>query len=338
MSDVLERLRAANPVTDPPQPDLRDFRRTFDEATRSGSLPVRTRTPDASGWRGVLRPTRSRWAAVAVALAVVLSIVAVLSRSGGGISLVQRAYAATDPAGGIVYYATSTRLTFGLGARTSTVESRTQVWRSGSRSRRVEIAETPTRKGRVVQTESHKQTTYEQATERIAGGETNNSYSSARNTVFKGFLAFRGGVSPESVDCRLAPTCSLTTEDPVLALDALYAAGHVHQAGHAQFNGVTLTVLETSSVRRTQPARLHSIRLNPSVRILVDPKTGDPVELTTRYGRQFGALTTTTIFHNYQHLKLTPQTKRLLRFKAHPHARVECVPALHCLSSKTGRR
>ena len=330
MSDVLERLRAANPVFDSPQPDLLSFRRTFDERCALGSSPVHTRTPDAPGWRGVLRHTRSWWIAATAALAVVLTIVAVLSRTGGGISLVQRAYAATDPAGGIVYYATSTRSTFGSGARSSTIESRAQVWRSGSRSRRVETTETHTRGGRPAQRGS-----YEQATERIADGETGSSYSSIRNTVFKGFLAFKGSISPESVNCRLAPACSLTREDPVQALHELYAAGRVHEAGHAQLNGATLTVLETSSVRRTQPAPLHFTRLNPSTRILIDPKTGAPVELTTRYGRQPGALTTTTIFHKYQHLELTPQTERLLRFRVHPHARVECVPALHCPLKQT---
>jgi hypothetical protein len=330
MSDVLERLRAANPVSDSPQPDLVGFRRTFDERCAPGSSPVRTRTPGAPRWRGVLRPGQSRWIAVTGALAVVLTIVAVLSRTGGGISLVQRAYAATDPAGGIVYYATSTRLRIGSGARSSTIESRAQVWRSGSRSRRVETTEIHTRGGRPAQGGS-----YEQTSERIAGGETGSSYSSIRNTVFKGFLAFRGSITPESVNCRLAPTCSLTREDPVLALHELYAAGRVHEAGHAQLNGATLTVLETGSLRRTQPEPLRFTRLNPSTRILLDPKTGAPVELTTRDGRQPGALTTTTIFHKYQHLKLTPQTERLLRFKTHPHARVECVPALHCPLKQT---
>ncbi|MGA9876422.1 MAG: hypothetical protein WBQ21_11495 [Solirubrobacteraceae bacterium] len=330
MSDVLERLRAANPVSDSPQPDLLDFRRTFEERCAVGSSPFRTRTRGASRWRGALRPTRSGWMAVTAALVVVLTVVVTLSRGGAGISLVQRAYAATDPAGGIVYYATSTRLTIGSGGRSSTVESRAQVWRSGSRSRRVETAETRTREGRPARRGS-----YEQATERVARGETNNSYSSIGNTVFKGFLAFSGSVSPESVNCRLAPVCSLTTEDPVLALRELYAAGRVREVGHTRLNGATLTVLEADSVLRTQPAPLHFIRLSPSTRILIDPKTGAPVELTTRYGRQPRALTTTTIFHKYQHLKLTPQTEQLLRFKSHPHARVECVPALHCPLKQT---
>jgi hypothetical protein len=140
-------------------------------------------------------------------------------------------------------------------------------------------------------------------------------------------LTFRGGTSPESINCRLSPACSLTTEDPVLALHELYAAGRVHEAGHAQLKGKTLTILESGSVGRTQPAPLRSTRLIPSARILVDPKTGAPVELTTRYDQHPQAPTSTTIFHEYKHLELTPRTEQLLKFRSHPHARIECVPS-----------
>ena len=106
-----------------------------------------------------------------------------------------------------------------------------------------------------------------------------------------------------------------------MALRALYAAGALHEVGHAQLDGRTLTVLEVSSPK---PFRISAQR------VLLDPKTGAPVELITHYGRQLGALTSTTIFHIYEHLKLTAQTERLLRFRVHPHARLECVLALHC--------
>lgn len=331
MSDVFERLRAANPVFDCTQPDLDEFLSGLDERSAEGPSPVRRGKSGAPDWRLTLPLVRSRRiAAGTIAVAIVLAIAAVVSRTGGGISLVQRAYAATDPAGGIVYYTTSTRSTFGSGRRTSSIESRAQVWRSGLRSRRVEIVTSHLHDGQAAQ-----RGIYEQATVRIASGETNNSYSSTRNTVFKGFLAFRGNTSPESVNCRLSPSCAVTTEDPVLALRELYAAGRMHEAGHLQLNGETLTVLEAGSVQRTEPAPLRFTRLNPSARILVDPKTGAPVELTTRYDQQPQAPTSTTIFHEYKHLALNPQTERLLRFRAHPHARVECVPALHCSAKQT---
>jgi hypothetical protein len=331
MSDVFERLRAANPVSDCPQPDLDEFLSRLDERSAEESSPVRRGRSGAPGWRLTLPPLRS-WRIAAggvITVAVVLAIIAVIPRTGGDISLVQRAYAATDPAGGIVYYTTSTRSTFGSGARTSSIESRAQVWRSGLLSRRVETVTNHLHDGQAAQRGS-----YEQATARIASGETNNSYSSTRNTVFKGFLAFRGSTSPESVNCRRSPSCAVTTEDPVLALRELYAAGRVHEAGHEQLNGKTLTVLEGNGAARTQPS-VRFIRLNPSARILVDPKTGAPVELTTLYVQQPQAPTSTTIFHEYKHLQLNPQTERLLRFRAHPHARIECVPALHCSAEQT---
>jgi len=109
--------------------------------------------------------------------------------------------------------------------------------------------------------------------------------------------------------------------DWVLALRALYAAGALHEVGHTRLEGRTLTALEVTSPK---PVRISSQR------VLLDPKTGAPVELITHYGRQLGGLATTTIFHTYERLKLTAQTKRLLRFKAHPHAHLECVLALHC--------
>jgi hypothetical protein len=327
MSDVFERLRAANPVSDCSQPDLDEFLRRLDELSAGESSPVCAEEPNVSGRRLTLPPARS-WrvaAGGAIAVAVVLAILAVVGHTGGGISLVQRAYAATDPAGGIVYYTTTTRSIFGSGRRASSIESRAQVWRSGLRSRRVEIVTSHLHNGHAAQRGS-----YEQATARIASGETNDSYSSTRNTVFEGFLAFRGSTSPESVNCRRSPSCAVTTEDPVAALRELYAAGRVHEAGHAQLNGKTLTVLEVGGAGRTEPAPLRFTRLSPSARILVDPKTGAPVELITSYGRQPRALVSTTIFHTYEHLRLTAQTERLLRFRAHPHARLECVVALHC--------
>jgi hypothetical protein len=326
MTDLLERLRAANPIPDCTQPDFEHFSQILDEESAVRSPLSGYRDSGAAGWRGALGRTRLvRLASAVAVVAAALAIVALASRSGDGISLVQRAYAATDPAGGIIYYATSTRSSFRSGAKTSSSESRAQVWRSGSRSRRVEVTVTHLRDGQAQQGGS-----YEQASERIARGEVSSSYSSRTNTVFKGLLTFRGSTSPESINCRLSPACSLTTEDPVVALRELYAAGRVHEAGHAQLNGETLTVLQVGSLWRTQPAPLRFIRLIPSARILVDPKTGAPVELTTRYGQQLGALTSTTIFHTYQHLKLTPQTSRLLTARAHPSARIECVPALHC--------
>jgi len=331
MSDVLERLRAANPVSDCTQPDLDEFLRAFDERCETPSPAARTANPEAWGRRRLRWPKRSvRIVVAAAGVAAVLTVVALYSQTDGGIPLLQRAYAATDPAGGIVYYTTSTRSTFGSGRRTSSIESRAQVWRSGLRSRRIEIVTNHLHDGQAAQGGI-----YEQATVRIASGETNDSYSSSRNTVFKGFLAFRGSTSPESVDCRLSPSCAVSTEDPVLALRELYAAGRVHEAGHARLNGRTLTVLEGNGAARTQPASVRFIRLNPSARILIDPKTGAPVELTTRYDQQPQAPTSTTIFHEYKHLELNPQTERLLSFRAHPHARIECVPALHCPPKQT---
>ena len=324
MSDVLERLRAANPVSECTQPNLEEFRRALDEWCEMPSPVARTTDPEAWGER------RSRWrkrsvriVAVATIFAAVLTIVALSSQTGGGISLLQRAYAATDPAGGIVYYVTSTRSSFGSGARSSSSESRARVWRSESRSRRLETHASDLRNGQAQQGDS-----YEEVDRRVAGGELSSAYSSGRNTVFKGFLAFTGRIAPGSGYCKASPACSFTTEDPVLALRALYAAGAIRQVGHSQLDGRTLTVLEVTS-RRHEVTSRQQFRIS-SQRILIDPKTGAPVELITHYGSQPGALTSTTIFHTYKHLELTSQTERLLSFRPHPHARLECVLALRC--------
>jgi hypothetical protein len=317
MSDVLERLAAANPVSECPQPNLEEFRARFDEQLEMPSPLARTASPDAHSWRRSRWPKRSLRVVVAAAgVAAALTIVALSSQTDSGIPLVQRAYAATDPAGGIVYYLTSTRSSFGSGARASSTESRAQVWRSGSRSRRLETHTTDLRDGQAQQGDS-----YEEVDERVARGELSSTYSSSTNTVFKGLLAFTGRNPPGSRYCKVSVTCALMTEDPVLALRALYAAGAMHEVGHSQLDGKTLTVLEVSSLKQSRIS---------AQRVLLDPKTGAPVELITQYGSQLGALTSTTIFHSYEHLKLTEQTERLLSFRAHPHARLECVIALHC--------
>jgi hypothetical protein len=315
MSDVLERLRAANPVSECTQPNLEEFRRALDEWCEMPSPVERTANPEAWDGRHSRWPKRPvRIAAAAAAITAVLTIAALSSQTGGGISLLQRAYAATDPAGGIVYYVTSTRSSFGSGARSSTSESRARVWRSELRSRRLET--------HTSDLHNAQQGSYEEVDQRVAGGELSTTYSPPpRNTVFKGFLAFTGRTAPGSGYCKASVTCSFTSEDPVLALRALYAAGAVREVGHSQFDGRTLTVLEVSAPQQ--------FRIS-SQRILIDPKTGAPVELITHYGRQLGALTSTTIFHAYKHLELTSQTERLLSFRPHLHARLECVLALHC--------
>jgi hypothetical protein len=329
MTDVLERLRAANPVSDCALPDLDGVLRRLNDGSGSvvppdGSTsavpPGHDMDAGARTWRDIARPTGFlRAVTIVAALGAALAVFTVLGHSGGGISLVQRAYAATDPAGGIVHYVWSSRSLSGSGAGPSHVESQTQEWLSGSRSRRVETTVIHLRNGRV------RRGVYEQINERIPRGETTISYSSWTHTIFKGLLRFTGRVAPGSASCIFDPVCSLTAEDPVLALRKLYAAGRVHEVGHARLNGKTLTVLGVET--RPAPAKLSR---SISQRILVDPKTGDPVELVTQYGRYPRALTSTTTFHTYQHLVLTPQTERLLVIRAHPHARVECVPALHC--------
>jgi hypothetical protein len=317
MSDVLERLRAANPVSECTQPNLEEFREAFDEWQKTPPALAYIASPNAPGSRRSRWPKRSlRMVMATAAVAAVLTIVALSSQTESGIPLVQRAYAATDLAGGIVYYATSTRTSFGSGGRASTTESRAQVWRSELRSRRLETHTTEVRDGQAQQGGS-----YEEVDERVARGELSSVYSSSTNTVFKGLLAFTGRTPPGSGYCKASLACSLTVEDPVLALRAFYAAGAMHEVGHARLDGRTLPVLE---VRSPKPFRISSQR------VLVDPKTGAPAELITRYGRQLGALTSTVIFHAYKHLKLTAQTERLLSFRAHPHARLECVTALHC--------
>lgn len=311
MTDVLERLRAANPVSGCPQPDWDDVLRRLTDCP----APAPRRRQGVAGLNPFLRA-----GLVVAALGAALAVSLVAGRGGEDISLVQRAYAATNPAGGILYYLASTRSSFGSGAGASGFESRIEVWRDGSRSRRVETLTTHLPGG-----QAQRGGAYEQVNERTAGGETSTSYSSRTNTIFKGSLTFTGETSPESIDCTSAPACSFTTEDPLLALRRLYAAGRVHETGQEQLNGQTVTVLEVK-VRRTPPTVLQVT----GQRILVDAKTGAPVELVTHYGRQARALISTTVFHAYRHLELTPQTERLLTITSHPHAHIECVPALHC--------
>ena len=84
MSDVLERLRAANPVSECTQPNLEEFRRALDEWCEMPSPAVRTAKPEAWGWRHSWRAKRSLHIVVAAGVAAVLAIMALSSLQTAG--------------------------------------------------------------------------------------------------------------------------------------------------------------------------------------------------------------------------------------------------------------
>jgi hypothetical protein len=331
MNDVLERLRAANPVSDCAQPDLNSLLCVLD-GTVSASANIDDRTRGMAP-RGAPRRQRLLRQALAIALAgVLLAGLAVATRTGRDISLVARAYAATDPAGGVVHYTWTSRfiipLQGGAGALrerdASYVEERAQVWRSASRSRTVTVSALHFRDGRV-----RAEGASEVTTEHIANEVRTSWYSTKSKTIIRSASAGHISISGP---CWSLIGCYFGQEDPVSLLHRIYATGRVREAGTTHLHGQALSVLTyapTPDARRRWGKALGAV----SQLIVIDPKTGDPLEVSTQYGTSTAMVgySDTIVFHEYKLLQRTSQSERLLAMRAHPRAQVICAAA-HCPS------
>jgi hypothetical protein len=106
MTDAIERLRAANPVSHCAEPD-------FDAVLRKLTHRPPVAAPMGLTERARTRSARycDRRAKPALLIVVVaLAITAAVTRTGGQLSLAARAYAATNPAGVVVHYVEITRV------------------------------------------------------------------------------------------------------------------------------------------------------------------------------------------------------------------------------------
>jgi hypothetical protein len=294
MTDLLERLRAANPLVDCAAPSVDDVWQKLDQDRARAAA----RAPGTTASRHPLGGVRGR---VTIAISVLATIAVALASRPGAPSIAARAYAATDSNAVVVHYVEISRVQNVRGLPGWTyIERRADVWLSGSRSHTVATNNivSPDGRGKGY------------VNEIAIDGARRQLYQA--NTIFKGVAAPLG---PGNIagTCVELTSCGGEATDPVLTLRKFYRAGRLRDAGHTVRNGHLLDVIRG--------------RGSAHIRILVDARTFIPVQIEQTFdsppGRPF--ITVTTTIDDYERLPLTSQTSRLLVMRPHPHARVACT-------------
>jgi hypothetical protein len=290
MSDLLERLSAANPLPDCPQPSIEEvwMRLATEEPGRSrpSITPGRSRLTR----RGLLVPV------CAVAAVMALAVLLVTSGSGGGLSVVARAYAAASSNGTIIHYVMSSRQ---RPAQTNHVpwkyaDTHGQVWVSGRRRHLIEALSFVPGHGSL----SH---------EIVVDGDHVENFQG--NTIVESTTQSASGSCAALVSCGAG-----VPADPLAEIRSLYKAGQLRAAGQTTVGHRRVDVI---------------VSQDATVRVLVDPRTFIPIQITQTFGSQpwpVSPTVTTTITH-YQRLALTPHNNKLLNLLPHPRARIACVSA-----------
>ncbi len=301
MTDVLDRLRAANPVSASDAPDADGLWRTLDAAP-----------PDPAGRR------RARIGArLAIPLAGLAAAGLVVGLTGGtdATSVAARAYAATQSTDRIDHYVEITRVRPAPGPpAVGYTDSRAEVWFAGSRSRVVATDYMVSASGR---------RSVRHVEEATASGRTV-TYDAESDTIHTSLPPLPAGKVAPLRFCATVIVCGWQPADPITTLRRLYRAGRLRDAGQTVEDGRRLDVL-AGAVGRPPGT-------GTAVRILVDPKTFIPVQVGLN---QYGALgrsptarllvTTTTSLSGYERLPLTAATNRLLAMRPHPGAHTLCA-------------
>lgn len=303
MTDVLERLRAANPVAELEAPEAERLWRTLDAGMDPVSLDTGARRLPALGAR----------LAIAVCVLGIVALVVGLAGGTGATSIAARAYAATETAGAIDHFVEISRSRPAPGAPAfGYTDVRAEVWFSGSRSHILATYY-------MVSAAGHR--SVDHGEDAVAGGRRVN-YDVESNTVYTSLLPTPGFASARS--CVTLLSCGAEPTDPITTLRVLYQAGRLHDAGATVDDGRRLDVLLGRTGR--PPAD------GTAVRILVDPTTFIPVKVVaTSYGALGRSpvvrrlVTQTTTIGSYERIPLTAATSRLLAMRAHPGAHTLCA-------------
>jgi hypothetical protein len=228
----------------------------------------------------------------AITAAVVAAAVVVVAGLGGGDSIVQRAYAATSPAGAIVRYVEVTR------GSAPADHQRVTYWVDGAESR--QLIDVGRLKDRQQITTGH----------------------GVRRTLGLGLLVVMPlGPAPKrcSPELSLMGDCTgVANAAPVDGLRSLLHSGRLHASGHATVGGRRLDVLVGST-----SGSLGLLR----VRALVDARTFVPVRVTMvdalpKGHSRTGVVNRLTI-SGYVRLPETPRNLKLLALPA--HAKVKLI-------------
>lgn len=295
MTDVLERLRADNPVPTGSPPSFEEVWARL-ERESSTSRPARRR----------LRRTRAlAIGAVAMVPVVVVAVIAIttLGRKGapaGGGAAANGAFLVRYRARTVIRPAASSGASFAYDV------SITNVWVSGASAHRIETDYFYSRTGRAEGTPlQHEISTDGRRLENFQAGSLNPA----------GELT-EAQASHQTSPCPLFVACAgQVSVDPLAEVRQLYKTGAlVRVPGDTRLNGRAVDELK-------------STRSNEVVEMFVDPRTFLPLEVKAQYGSKpwpVSATQTTTI-SDYQRVPLTSSNRWLLRMRPHPGARRLCA-------------
>jgi hypothetical protein len=301
MTDVLDRLRAANPVDEPGSPDTERLRRILDTAPPA---PVARRRPRIAARLGI-------------PLAALAAVGLVVGLAGGtnATSVAARAYAATQSADAIDHYVEISRARPAPGAPAfGYTDSRAEVWLAGARSHVVTTYFMVSASGR---------RSVHHGEDAMANGRRV-TYNAESDTIYTSLPALPAGAVAPLRSCATVIVCGWQPADPITTLRRLYRAGRLRDAGATVADGRRLDVLAGTLGRPPGPGT--------AVRILVDPKTFIPVQVVlTNYGALGRSpvvrllVTETTTIGGYERIPLTAATSRLLAMRPPPGAHRICA-------------
>ncbi len=303
MTDLLERLRAANPVPACPPPPLEDVWRKLD-ADR-GSRGTRSVPP-------VLVPRRrARWSRLQQSLLVALGVVPViavivLATRTVAPSIAAKVLTATDSSHAIVHYvADVAQRDLQPPARPSR-HTRWEVWLAGNRAH-------------ILVYQAGRSGRFFLRAELAVDADRIEVYRPPQfgDTITKGVL-------PRTpTTCTPALTmCGFRAVDPVAILRRLASGGSLHQAGQAVLAGRKATVLENHG---TKGLLMPDSRWTVALRALINPHTSVPILIATTIGPQGKpALSTTSTITGYQRLPVNARSQALLNMSGHADAHVRC--------------
>jgi hypothetical protein len=304
MTDVIERLRAANPVSDCSEPRFDEVRHRLTDLSPRAIPAQRV----AGARQRAARRVSGRVVLAALAIGIALAVIGAATHTGGRLSLAARAYAATDSTGVIVHYVEITQVApwrprgepahghFLVGWAT-----RQEVWLSGSRSRVVAMFG--------FDINGHLHPTVREVTQ---NGSREELYAPGAKAILN---VKRRAAGPVDAVCTSSLACDLLeAPDPVVVLRRLDAEGRLQEVGETRQHGRLLAVM----VDAHDPA---------AIRIYLDPGTGIPVEIAQRSAgaTHDSPLVLTTMIVGYERLALTAQSERLLAMRPHSDVHAICT-------------
>lgn len=266
--------------------------RVFARVTAIPPAPERPAFSPRGRWRGRRRVGLLSGATTVLAGVVVAAVVLIVSL-GGGTSIVERAYAATDPAGVIVHYTETTRSSM------PGDDQRVTYWLNGASSRQIIDIGKPKLLQDIVTTDGH----LENLGRRMLVIEPYHPgrYSCRAGMALEGYCAgVRNGT-------------------PLDGLRSLLRSGAIHATGLTTIAGRRLDVLVGNTIGGPGGAL--------RIRALVDAHSFIPVKVTMTNRLPTGdsgkrAVVLTLTISGYQRLAVTPRNLQHLALPAHPHVRV----------------